>query len=75
MYFEEWEGLKVKQYPQEWDLLGVFEVRYVDYCIVLRFYECEDLNNNEKYGKWNKPMIHNKFFHHIYVIVRSIHNH
>lgn len=38
MFFEERDGLKVLPYPKKVDLLAVFEIRYINRNITLRFY-------------------------------------
>jgi hypothetical protein len=52
----------------------VFEIRYIDHNIVLRFYEVDDLQAECKYTEHNKAAITNKAMHHVYLIVRSIKN-
>lgn len=52
----------------------MFEIRYIDHNIILRFYEVDDLQGEGKYAEHNQTAITNKAMHHIYLIVRSMKN-
>jgi hypothetical protein len=64
----------VQPFPENVELLAVFEIRYIDHNIVLRFYEVEDLQADCKHAAHNLTAISNKSVHHVYLVVRSIKN-